>query len=244
MPEKEQGQLNNNKAKSLDKKESSVISTEAEKRRARIKVKINSFFSVYFKFAILIIVLVIFFSSYVYILKPKYDTAVEAVKGNIISQERVYLLQLNKLNKFKQLVAAYNKIPTDEKDKLNNLLPPDYIKEQLFIELGYIIPQKGYNLSHLDFKKDKEMESEQEGQRNVNTKEEKTARSFLNELPSDIGYIDANLKVSVVTYNGVRNLLKILENNLRLIDIYKVSFDPEGENLELSFVTYYLKEDK
>lgn len=242
MPEKEQGQSNNGIVKS--KQESSMVSTEAEKKRARMKVKLNSFFNVYFKFIILIIVLISLLFSYVYILKPKYDKAVEAVKGNIISQERVYLLQLNKLNKFKQLVAAYNKIPSDEKDKLNNLLPPDYIKEQLFIELGYIIPQNGYNLTHLDFKKDKEIEVKQKVQRNVNVEKEKTARSFLDELPSDIGYIDANLRVSNITYNGVRNLLKLLENNLRLIDIYKISFDPEGESLELNFVTYYLEESK
>lgn len=207
-------------------------------------VRVNSFFNVYFKFVILIIVLSILFASYVYALKPKYDKAVEAVKGNIISQERVYLLQLNKLNKFKQLVAVYNKIPSDEKDKLNNLLPPDYIKEQLFIELGYIIPQNGYNLKYLNFKKDKEIETKQKGQRKVKVEEEKTTRSFLNELAPDIGYIDANLKVSNISYNGVRNLLKLLENNLRLIDIYKISFNPEDESLELSFVTYYLEESK
>lgn len=244
MPEKEQGKLNKEIAKNTDKQEASENSTEEERKRAKKMVKINVFFSKYFKFAILIIVLIIFFVSYFYILKPKYDKAVEAVKGNIVSQERVYLQQLNKLNKFKQLVAVYNKIPADEKDKLNSLLPPDYIKEQLFIELGYIIPQNGHNLTYLDFEKDKEIEAEQEGQRRASAQEEKTARSFLNDLPPDIGYIDADLKISSASYNGIRNLLKLLENNLRLIDIYKVSFNPENESLELSFVTYYLNESK
>jgi|GEM_PF-329722 hypothetical protein len=245
MPKEEQTKLNNQIAKSVNKDDSSTETTEAERRKVRKMVKINLFFSKYFKFAILIIVLAFLVASYSYILKPKYNQAVEAVKGNIINQERVYLQQLNKLNKFKQLVAVYNKIPDDEKDKLNSLLPPDYIKEQLFIELGYIIPQNGHNLSYLDFKKDKEIEAEQEGQRRINNEnEEKTARSFLDDLPPDVGYIDADLKTSSTSYNGVKNLLKLLENNLRLIDIYQISFDPEGEILELSFVTYYLDETK
>ncbi len=244
MAEKEQRKLNNEVA-NKDKKEPSLDVSEAERRNVRRMVKINAFFSKYFKFFILIIVLSIFLASYFYILKPKYDKAVEAVEGNIINQERVYLQQLNKLNKFKKLVAVYNKIPADEKEKLNSLLPPDYIKEQLFIELGYIIPQNGHTLSHLDFKKDKEIEAEQEGQRRLNTEEqEETARSFLDDLPPDIGYIDATLKVSSTSYNGIKNLLKLLESNLRLIDIYQISFDPEGEIFELSFVTYYLKDTK
>ncbi|MCF7795465.1 hypothetical protein K9M50_03840 [Patescibacteria group bacterium] len=243
MPEKEQEKLNKEIAKNSKNKDASFNNSEEERKKARKMVKINAFFSTYFKFIILIIVLAVFLLSYIYVLKPKYNTAVEAVKGNIVSQERVYLQQLSKLNKFKQLVAVYNKIPSDEKDKLNNLLPPDYIKEQLFIELGYIIPQNGHNLSYLNFEKDTEIEAEQEGQRRVNTKEE-TPRFFLNDLPPDIGYIDANLKISSASYNSVRNLLKLLENNLRLIDVYQISFNPEGESLDLSFVTYYLKDSK
>jgi hypothetical protein len=244
MPERDTKQLNKNALEPSSNGSDSAASSEAERKRAKRMVTINNFFSVYFKFIILIVVLLIFVASYIYILKPKYDKAVEAVKGNIVSQERVYLQQLNKLNNFKQLVAVYSKIPSDEKDKLNNLLPPDYIKEQLFIELGYIIPQNGHNLTYLDFQKDKEIESEQEDQRRVNTEEELFALSFLDELPPDIGYINAEIRVANSTYNGVKNILKLLENNLRLIDVYEISFSPEDEVLELSFVTYYLDEKK
>lgn len=244
MPAEKAKQLNKETVEGAKKENSaSLENSEAERKRARKMVKINNFFSTYFKFLILIIVLGIFFASYVYVLKPKYDKAVEAVKGNIVNQERIYLQQLNKLNSFKQLVAVYNKIPDDEKDKLNNLLPPDYIKEQLFIELGYIIPQNGHNLSYLDFKKDVEIEAEEDYQRRARN-EEKSANSFLEELPPDIGYIDANLKVSSASYNGLRNLLKLLENNLRLVDVYKINFDPSGEVLELNFSTYYLKDSE
>ncbi len=195
MPERDTKQLNKNALEPSSNGSDSAASSEAERKRAKRMVTINNFFSVYFKFSYSN-------SSFTYLccflylyLKPKYDKAVEAVKGNIVSQERVYLQQLNKLNNFKQLVAVYSKIPSDEKDKLNNLLPPDYIKEQLFIELGYIIPQNGHNLTYLDFQKDKEIESEQEDQRRVNTEEELFALSFLDELPPDIGYINAEMVI-------------------------------------------------
>ena len=245
MPERDAKQLNKNISSLSSDRSDSTVSSEAEKKRARRVVMLNNFFSVYFKFIILIVILIIFIVSYIYVLKPKYDRAVESVKGNIASQERVYLQQLNKLNNFKQLVTVYNKIPSDEKDKLNNLLPPDYIKEQLFIELGYIIPQNGHNLTYLDFKKDKEIEAEQEGQRRVNTSEEElSAISFLDELPPDIGYIKADIMISNTTYNSVKNIIKLLENNIRLIDIYEIDFNPEEESLSLSFATYYLDENK
>jgi hypothetical protein len=243
MPEQKGKQLNKEIMEVTKKKSSASLKTsEAERKRARKMVKINVFFSKYFKFIILIVVLIIFFASYVYILKPMYDKTLEAVKGNAVNRERVYLQQLNKLNSFRQLVSVYNKIPDDEKDKLNNLLPPDYVKEQLFIELGYIIPQNGHKLSYLNFKKDTEIETEKEDQRRARTEEEISASSFLDDLAPDIGYIDAELKLSSASYNGIRNLLKLLENNLRLVDVYELSFDPEGETFEASFVTYYLKD--
>jgi hypothetical protein len=246
MPEQKGQQLNKELEKGVKKKSTaSLEDSEIEKKTAKKMVGINNFFNTYFKFIILFVVLIIFFVSYVYILKPKYDEAIEAVKGNIINQERIYLQQLNKLNNYKQLVSSYNKISEDEKDKLNNLLPPDYIKEQLFIELGYIIPQKGHNLNYLNFKKDSEIEAEQQGQRRINNQaKEKSANSFLDDLPPDIGYIEAELKLSNTSYNGIRNLLKLLENNLRLIDVYKMKFDPAGEIFQVSFVTYYLKDTK
>jgi len=43
-------------------------------------------------------------------------------------------------------------------------------------------------------------------------------------------------------YRGFKNLLEKLENNLRLIDITKVDFNPAAETVHLSAKTYYLTE--
>ena len=233
---KNKNNLNITNKKSVDP----FVDNNLEGDSAQQKSKINNILNSYFKYFIFIVVAAILFGSYVYILKPKYEEVVKVVYGDIDNQEKVYLQQLKKLNSFKKIVSIYNSIPNDEKERLNNLLPPDYIKEQLFIELGYILPQNGYNLSYLNFEKDIETEKEDENRRQVNS-EKKSEFYFLNDLPEDIGYIKAGLEVSMIDYNSLRNLISLLEYNLKLIDIYSIDFNPNSETLNLKFVTYYLK---
>jgi len=45
----------------------------------------------------------------------------------------------------------------------------------------------------------------------------------------------------MIDYNSLRNLISLLEYNLKLIDIYSIDFNPNSETLNLKFVTYYLK---
>ena len=258
MSDLELGQNNN---KSAQTKASSVLSGEKlssttsgmslnamdeAKLKAKIKKrsKINNFLNKYFHFIIIIIVLLILTLAYFYIIKPKYFKAMEAIEGNLSSQKEIYLEQLTKLNNYKSLVNAYKKVSPAEIEKINSILPTKYEKEQLFIELGYVIPENGFQLNNLTItekKTDDEEVSDPRARRDQG--EEVSETDFLQKLPKGVGYIMIDLDIALVDYKNFKRLLNILENNIKLLDIYKLSFNPSSESAQISAVSYYLEKN-
>ncbi len=213
-------------------KENMEVDAPKIKRVSRINVFLNK----YFRLIIIFVVFVILVGSFFLVIIPKYQETLTIIKGNLANQEDVYVEQWNKLNNYKKLVSVYEKISVGERQKVENILPLEYIKEQLFIELGYIIPQNGYVLNSLEFHKDKEeIVDLRRAAEEISTEE-----LLLQKLPRSIGYIKGTMATSLVDYAGLKNLIYILENNLKLIDIYNVGFNPETESVEIDFITYYL----
>jgi hypothetical protein len=50
------------------------------------------------------------------------------------------------------------------------------------------------------------------------------------------------LDITGVNYEGLKQLLAIIESNLRLLDVKKVSFSPEGNTAQLEIVSYYINQ--
>lgn len=227
-------------------KGTSLDSVSEAKLKAKIKKrsKINSFLNKYFHFIIIIVVLLILTLAFFYIIKPKYFKAMEAIEGNLSSQKEIYLEQLTKLNNYKSLVSAYKKVSPGEIKKINSILPDKYEKEQLFIELGYVIPKNGFQLDNLSIsEKDDDEERVANPRARRGQEEELSEIDFLRELPQEIGYIKIDLDISLVDYKNFKRLLNILENNIKLLDIYKLSFNPDTESAQISAVSYYLEKN-
>ena len=65
--------------------------------------------------------------------------------------------------------------------------------------------------------------------------------SALLTVPQNIGVINLNLEVTAIDYTGFKNLLRTLENNLRLFDITELSFIPDENAASFVLSTYYYK---
>jgi hypothetical protein len=225
----------------------SALEKEKEKesrKKIRRKSKINIFLNKYFQFVVIFIVIIILILSFVYILKPKYYKSIEAIQGNWSAQKKIYIEQSNRLNDYKKIVEIYKTISPGQKSRLDDVLPAKYLKEKLFIELGYILPRNGYQLNDLTMVSDYEEEKEDiftKSRPNSKDEIEFNELSFLQVLPADVGYIKVDLDIGLINYRDFKRLLNILENNIKLIDIYNVSFNPEAESSSISFVTYYFK---
>ncbi|MDD4272009.1 MAG: hypothetical protein PHF50_04370, partial [Patescibacteria group bacterium] len=62
-----------------------------------------------------------------------------------------------------------------------------------------------------------------------------------NELPQGVGSIMIEVNLSSVNYSILKNIIKAFENNLRLFDIAKITFNANGNKALLNIYSYYLK---
>ncbi|MDD2680576.1 MAG: hypothetical protein PHE20_00560 [Patescibacteria group bacterium] len=183
-----------------------------------------------FNLVIVAVVVVLLVASYFLIIQPKFETTLVAIKANIDQQELFYQSQRQKLTDLQAAVVLYRKVGADNIDKINEILPDEYAKERLFGELEDILSQKGLTLDSLQLSKGGEDDKEPLA----------PSGQGLLSLPN-VGTIKAELSLSSVDYVALKNLLPLLEKQLRLIDVEELDFDPAANTVHLIFYTYYFK---
>jgi len=196
--------------------------TRGQKNQNSINLFLNSYFNI-----ITVIVLMLFLAvSYFMFIKSKFDATMGAIQSNIEQQQKLYTDQQKKLANLEIVSDLYKKIPAGDLKKFNGVLPDSYIKERLFGELEEIISKNGFILNAVNI-----------------TREEKNLPTAEGALPrsANIGTINLQLSISTIDYAGFKNLLRLLENNLRLFDITNVSFSPGGNAASITLSTYYYK---
>jgi len=196
--------------------------TRGQKNQNSVNLFLNSYFNI-----ITVAVLILFLAvSYVMFIKPKFDATMSAIQSNIEQQQKLYTDQQKKLANLQIVSDLYKKIPSADLKKFNGVLPDSYIKERLFGELEEIISKNGFILNAV----------------NISQEEKKlSAAESMAPRSASIGTIDLQLSISAIDYTGFKNLLRLLENNLRLFDITTVSFSPGGNTANLTLSTYYYK---
>ncbi len=199
------------------------------------KNKYNNFNTILndnFNLVIVAIVIVLLFVAYFIVIRPKFEFTLVAIKANIDQQEVFYQSQRQKLVDLQAAVALYRKIGADNIDKVNGVLPDEYAKEKLFGELEDILSQKGLMLDSLALTKTGEDNNEPL----ISRDQDLTLPIYQN-----VGTIRAEMSLSSIDYVALKNLLPLLEEQLRLIDVEELNFDPFAETANLTFYTYYFK---
>jgi hypothetical protein len=183
---------------------------------------LNLFLNNYFNIIMVFVVIICLIGAYFIVIKPKYDETMAAIQSNLEQQQTLFNNQQKKLSTLKTISDLYNKIPSSDLNKFNGVLPDNYVKEQLFGELGEMITQNGFILNSVEISKN----------------DAAAADTTIVQNPK-VGVINVKLALSAVNYQGFKNLLKLMENNLRLFDVTAVSFSPGGNSASLTLSTYY-----
>lgn len=204
-----------------------VISPGDEKKPGNIARILNLVLSKYFKIVAFFIVAAILLASYKFLLRPQYDSIVIDVESTIKAMEdeqndlNLYLTRLQKY------VSNYEAIGEREKTMVDQILPSVNEHDKLFTSLEAMIKGRGLLLTALDISPD----AAAAGRRDA------TAAP----IDPDIGKIKISMDVSGVNYEGLKDLLATIENNLNLMDVEKLGWQPEAESVNLEISIYYLK---
>lgn len=201
-----------------------------ERKKAFIK-SVNKFLNNNFKWFIVLSAIFILVSGYFFLLKPKQDNVQKVV--NIINQrrEKDYQNKKRQLEKIRDLLLAYSKINSAYIEKIDSIAPPDI--DGLFTEMNQLISRQGLFVQSLNINE-------------VGSRDPKISKSKgknIDYLTSGkIGRIKIGISVRGTDYESFKNLLYSLENNLRLIDVERVNFNPSSQSTELTLYTYYIKD--
>lgn len=201
------------------------------------KQRVQIFLGQYFRLVILIMVILIFFGGW-FFLKPKYQQIIsltESQKRKVRSDFEGRKIYLNKLI---STINAYNQIDKSDIAKVNAILPPPNIKETLFPYMDNLMRKNGFLLTSLSVQPIME-ESGSAKKKSDSGQAKKDKQVQGDALPKEIGVIKMNMSIAGVDYESLKRLLRIMENNLRLMDISDLGFDLNNETATLALTTYY-----
>lgn len=211
-----------------------------ESNKNRIIKNAIIFLARYFNFFVIGIVVVILISGYFLIISPKVrelsekDKSIEKTVFDGSAPE--FKERQDRLKELKKILADYEEINPDSIKKIKTMLPTRKKQEILLAEMEKIILSNGFLLSSITTE-------EAKGEtlsKKTSLKEGESAP--ISTISQDIKKLKITMEIIGADYNGLKNILGILENNLRLLDITKVSLNSEKENLSLEGYTYYLEQ--
>jgi len=194
---------------------------------------VNNLLNTYFNLFVVIFISFALLITYFLLLKPKVDETTNAISENISSHEKVLQAEKTKLANLQDAVLAYQNINPVDLTRVNSILPDDYAKESLYGEIEEIIIQNGFIPTLISLNK----EGESAGIMASTT--DTSVKVGTAKISDKIGVIGVTVNITSIDYAGMKNLLNVLESNLRMLDVQQVSLTGGGATLKL--YTYYYK---
>lgn len=197
----------------------------------------NLFLNNYFNIILALILILFLAAAYLLFLNPKFQATKETIQANTEEKRVLYETTQKRLASLKAIYDVYQKISPADLQKFNSVLPDNYVRERLFGELEEIIGRGGWLISDINISPasdaPKEIVAVPAGKGGVGP----NSASVLGN--KKIGTISIQLSVSAIDYSGLKNLLNILETNLRLFDVTNIEFSPSGNSATVMITTYY-----
>jgi len=223
----------------MEIKKSPFSGGEENKKQAEVlKNKINGFLINYFNYLILVLGVIILAIGLLVFVYPKYQqifNTTEEAKNNLQIE---YETKLNYLNSIRNLKKAYKSISDADKAKIADMLPAARDTSAIITEIESIVVRNSAILTSI---KIEPLAAGGRSSLKVESAENKELPvGIFNELPQGVGQIKIDVRLNSVNYQILKNIIKTVENNLRLFDIAKVVFNVRENEAFLNIYVYYL----
>jgi hypothetical protein len=212
------------------------MANRSTKNRDTLNLIWDEYFQVFLA-GVLILSLIL---AYFLILGPKFQAMQSAIQANIDEQQSLYAGQQKKLANLKALVDLYKKVDTLDLQKFNMVLPDKYIPERLYGELEEIVAQGGWLISSIQIM-DPEDTAKQVKTTAVDEEGKPLSAAIQPTKDARLGTINFEVSLNAIDYAGLKSLLRLLEKNLRLMDVQSIVFNPDNSSATLELATYYYK---
>jgi Tfp pilus assembly protein PilO len=214
-----------------------MIKNDYGEKEAEIEIrkiwtkKLNKFLNDYFSWVIIGATAAVCILGFFFLLLPEYVQTTKYITAINQREKLDYQEKNSELTKIKDLLDIYAGIDQKYLSKMSSVAPIKKNKEELFSEINYLVSKNQLFLVA------------------VSLSDEGTYQTgLLPEIPAEvqtaagIEAVTINLSVRGTDYEAFKNFLASLENNLHLMDVQSVVFDPVGKSTGLTLSTYYFKQ--
>lgn len=183
----------------------------------------------------LVLFILILVFGYFLLLAPMYQDASNKIEAAKQSRQKALIEKNKTLSLLSGIFESYKKIDPLHKEKIDKILPSDDGFVPIFPQLEYIIAKNGFIINKIEGSKIEVKPSQPAGESQPsNDKNDPDASGHL-------GNYVLKLSISNIDYLGIKRLLGILENNIRLMDVKNLNFNPSQNKADLEIVAYYWK---
>lgn len=219
-----------------------------ELRAKKIKNNINKFLNSYFKLFLTLLIFVFLWASFRFVLQPKFKKIAISSETVLEKRKQDFLSEYNNLENYKKIILEFSKINQEDIYKIEKVVPSQYSRDDLFMEITYFLIKNNFkikNVNIIDPKSNPVVSVAETSNRrpalvNENIELPKYSK-YTNSLPVEIGSWVADVELTDVDYLALKYLLDILENNLRLFDVFSLDFNPSEKTAKIGILTYYYK---
>jgi len=208
------------------------------RRSEMLKSKINLWLINYFNFLVLALGVIIFALGLWLLILPEYSQFVKAneqAKSNLqieLDAKSSYLNSIRNLKKSDQLIS-----PAD-KEKIAAMVPTGNDASKIITEMEAIVLKNGAVLNSIN------LDQQGSGHTSVLSSDvgvtTEPPPGIFEQLPQGVNRIKIDISLGSVSYPILKNIIKTLENNVRLFDIANINFSPTENKAILEIYSYYL----
>lgn len=195
--------------------------------------QINLFLLKYFQLLRLAAIILFCLFCFLYFLKPKYDSIRTDIAESYENKQAEYEQLENYQRNLNQYINTFRNLSQENKDQIALMLPESDSYKEFYYFFEEVVGRNNMILKSLEIKT--------EAGPVAVAKKTVTKKTEEEILAERLGKINIKADIVGVSYSGLKSLLSVLENNIRIIDVDKIGFDPVTRSLSLEVVAYYLR---
>lgn len=223
-------------------------SDDFESRRKRNAT--NKFLNTYLKVIIFFLILAFIGLVFYFVLLPKFEEASNASNSTIAAKKSEFINEYNNLQVYRSLINEFEKIDPQDVYKIEKMIPSTYTRDDLFTEIAYLLSENSFKIVDINIIDPRFMDdgapmkgiasgSKRPG---IEANAPKAAyQEKIDAMPGGVSAWVIDLEIVDMDYFKLKKLLTLLENNLKLIDVYSLDFRPSDSSLSIGLITYYKK---
>ncbi|MFH1598496.1 MAG: hypothetical protein ABIB97_05545 [Patescibacteria group bacterium] len=195
-----------------------------------ISGKLIKFTSKYFKAVMIVIIIIVFIICYFGFLNPKIKNIREYSIYDYQENDKRLAERQNYLEGLKSVEEQYQQWRKEELEKVDKALPTGQDYPGIFSQMEKLVADAGYLVTNISISQ-------------VAEPSKKTNQKPSTQLPSNVNMLNVQINVAAPAdygYDNFKTLLDTMENNIRLIDVTSLNFDPNNSSFRLNLRTYYL----